>query len=198
LFDEGSNRLRLRYVHCVVGFNLYNGCAGAFGHHPLSIRRDHLVFGGEYEPTGLCFPRRFSDRTGWTLCAPRDLGIRHERGRVRIYVCGECRPKFGLVKEQESVLRWQNRGLRIAWLWIRNQRVYRLSLVGSEGRYIHESGNLRVIACFSDHCTAIRVANQDNGAALVGNYSPSRCDIVAEGNGRILNDGDRVTVLFQD
>src|SRR5262249_2238799 len=28
--------------------------------------------------------------------------------------------------------------------------------------------------------------------------SPSRCDIVAEGNGRILNDGDRVTVLFQD
>src|SRR5262245_52663471 len=68
LFDEGSNCLRLRYIHSVVGFNLYNGCAGAFGHHPLSIRRDHLVFGGEYEPAGLCFPRRFTDRTDWTLC----------------------------------------------------------------------------------------------------------------------------------
>src|SRR5229473_2131301 len=45
-FDESSYSLRLRHVDGVASLNLDNSCACTFGHSPLSVRWNHLVFSG--------------------------------------------------------------------------------------------------------------------------------------------------------
>src|SRR6266849_3472982 len=99
LFDEMSDGLRLRHIHGVAAFDLDDRRACAFGHSPLSVRRDHLVFGRDLVPAWLCSPRRLGDRATERLDTPRNLRVGHERSHVRTYVRGECGRELGLIEE---------------------------------------------------------------------------------------------------
>lgn len=58
--DEGDHRLRLRDVDRVAALDLSHRRAGALGHGPLRLGRDHLVFGCDEIPTRLTPPRSSS------------------------------------------------------------------------------------------------------------------------------------------
>src|SRR5258708_22538960 len=98
-FDEIGDGLRLRYIHVVATFDLDNHRASAFGHSPLSVRRDHFVFGRDQVPTWLCSPCRLGDRTTERIETPRDLRVGHERSHVWTHVRGECGWELRLIEE---------------------------------------------------------------------------------------------------
>lgn len=100
LFDEMGAGLRLRHAHRVTAFYLDDRGAGALRHHPLGVRRDHFVFGSDHVPAWLCSPRGLGDRAIQRVQTPRDLGVRHERGRVWTHVPSECSWEFRLIEEQ--------------------------------------------------------------------------------------------------
>ena len=82
LFDETSDRLRMRHVHGMAAFDLHDGRSCALGHDPLGVRRDHLVFGSDKVPAWLCLLRRLGDRTAKSFDTPRDLRVGHKRSHI--------------------------------------------------------------------------------------------------------------------
>ena len=69
LFDKMSDGLWLRHIHSVAAFLLDDRGAGALGHRPLGVRRDHFVFGRDQVPAWLCSPCRLVDRTAERLAS---------------------------------------------------------------------------------------------------------------------------------
>ena len=51
----------MRHVHGVAAFDLDNGRACSFGHRPLGVWREHLVFGRDEVPAWLC------PHDGWVI-----------------------------------------------------------------------------------------------------------------------------------
>ena len=80
---------------------------------------------------------------------------------------------------------------------ILDQRSHRLALVRREGSDVDEPGDLRIVARFGDHCAAIGVADENDGAILGIEAQPRRSDVVLERCRWILNYSYRETVPLQ-
>src|SRR5277367_1366849 len=150
-----SDGLRMGQEHRVTALNLDHGRPCAFGHGPLSVRRDHLVFGSDEEPAWLCSPCRLGDGTAERLDTPRDLGVGHARSHVRIHVRGEEGGKLGLIEEYVSILRWQDRWRGRARGCTLNERRCRFALVRCECRDVDQTSDLWIVARFGDHYSAV-------------------------------------------
>src|SRR5258707_975227 len=109
LFYQICDSTWLRYVDGVASLDLDDRSARALGHSTLSVRRDHLVLGGDQVPARLGPPRGFANRAANGPQAPRNLGVSHERGFFWVHVGCERSGKLRLVEEQKAVLRRQYR-----------------------------------------------------------------------------------------
>src|SRR5262249_55926650 len=107
------------------------------------------------------------------------------------------RPELRPVKEQKSILRWKNRGNRVAWLWILDQSIDRFALVRSKRTDIDQPRDFRVIARFRDHHSTVRMADEDDGAVLRGERALRYRHVIGQRDGRILDDRDRVPVFLE-
>src|SRR5260370_35261028 len=145
----------MQYIVCVAGFNVDLDWACAFGHGPLGVRRDHLVYGSDEEPAWLCSPRRLGDGTAERLDTPRDLGVGHERSHVRIHVRGEEGGKLGLIEEYVSILRWPDRRRGRARGCTLNERRCRFAFVRRARRDVDQTSDLWIVARFRDHYSSV-------------------------------------------
>ena len=106
--------------------------------------------------------------------------------------------KLRLVEEQIAVLRGQDRRNGRAGRRILDERRHGLALVRSKGGDIHKPRNLRIVAGFGDHRSAIRVANENRRPVLRSKNALGSRHIVLQRYRRVLDDADVVTVLLQD
>jgi hypothetical protein len=75
-----------------------------------------------------------------------------------------------------------------------DQRVYRLAFVGRKGRDVDEAGDARVAAGLGDDDSAVGVAHEDGLATEVVEDALGGGHVAFEGYGRVLYDGDSVTL----
>src|SRR5438128_2452984 len=73
VFDEGDDRLWLRYIHRMAALDLDHRRTGAFGHCALGIRRNHPVLGRDQIPAWLRLPSWLADRAPEGFDSPRHL-----------------------------------------------------------------------------------------------------------------------------
>jgi hypothetical protein len=77
-----------------------------------------------------------------------------------------------------SVLGRQYRWYRCAGRWILDKRGHGLALVWSKGGNIDESRDLGIVACRSDHYSAVGMAYEDHPTVLRGDSACGYGDIV--------------------
>ncbi len=195
--DQPRYRSRLGDVDRVAANGLHDGRSGALGHEALSRRRDHPVLGGHEVPARLRLPGRLADGPRSGLEAPRNLGIRHERGLLRIDIAGKRRGELGPVQEEEAVLGWQDRGNRRTRYRILDQAGDRLARVRRKSGDIDQRFDLGIIAGFGDHGTAVGVADQDHRAVLRRDDPPGDFDIAGQRERGVLHDADLEPVLLE-
>src|SRR5437870_12450437 len=155
LRDDRGYCIGPRHVDRVTARNLFDCRARALGHETLGWRRNHLVLGYEQVPTRLRLPSRFTDRAAQRFDAPRNLRIGHERGLSRFHVSRERRCELRLLKEEITVLRWQDRRYRCVRWWILNETVHRLTFVRRKRGDIDELRDFGIVAGLGDYCSTV-------------------------------------------
>src|SRR6266850_129940 len=155
LFDDCGYCIRPRYIYCVTARNLVDRRPRTLGHETLRRRRNHLVLGYEQVPTRFGLPSRFTDRACQRLNAPRHLRVCHERGLFRLHVSRERRGELRLIKEEITVLWWQDRRHRCVWRRILNETVHRLTFVRRKRGDIDEPRDFRIVAGLGDYCSTV-------------------------------------------
>ncbi len=115
-----------------------------------------------------------------------------------IDVCRERIGEFGLVQEQETINWRQDRRHGSAGRRIGDQRRNGLAFVGCKCRDVNDGFYLLIRTGFTDDDAAIGVTDKNDRAILLGNRALGDGDIIGQRGGRILDDADVVTVLFQN
>src|SRR5215212_12146906 len=169
LFDEFSHGCRLRHINRMAARGLLNGRTRSRRHRALGRWWDHPVFGRDEVPAWLAPPCRLADRAAQGFNAPRDLRVGHKLGLIGTQVARELLMELFPVEEQEALLRRQNSvsRVRLAGREGSDERFHRLALVRHEGRDVDERRHFGIVARLGDHRSAIGMANEDDGFALL-------------------------------
>ena len=126
------------------------------------------------------------------------MRVCHERGLFRLHVTRERRCELRLIKEEITVLWWQDRRHRCVWRRILNETVHRLTFVRRKRGDIDEPRDFRIVARLGDNRPAVGMPDENYRAGLSVNNAFGYGDIIGERYRRILNDRNCVAVLPQN
>jgi len=164
---------------------------------PLEIRGNHPVIGGDHIPGRLRLPSRVGQfraegcAIGRPLRGGQNFSIREGQILGKVF-----QDPFRGHRQEPARVRPQlcTAGSRREFL---AKLSHRLARSGRERRHIDEADDLRVVAAFADHGTAVRMADKNDRAIQARDCTLGRRDVVGQGGERIL-DGDRIQArLFE-